>query len=297
MIQPTLPPLSQTPSPNYSSRNGQSIRLIVVHDTESDSAPGTVSWFAQTASQVSAHLVMWPDGSKVVQMVPFAEKAWAVCNFNGVSISVEGAGVEKEGYSDAWWQTMANIVAWLLHAYGLPPKWAQGGGGSGFCSHYDLGQAGGGHSDPTTDAASWAKFVGLVYAAYAAWSSAPLPVWGLHGLAAPLALSAPASPPVGWTPSAHEAAPRAVIGDIAGPWPVGSLGWAQSKLGVTVDGLNGPQTQGALRTFQGSHPPLAVDGEIGPATIVALLSAPIAAGGKLIADLNSAAFADLSAPS
>ena len=31
-----LPPLKQVPSPNYSSRNGQAVRLIVVHDCEGD---------------------------------------------------------------------------------------------------------------------------------------------------------------------------------------------------------------------------------------------------------------------
>src|SRR6185312_6296273 len=137
-----MQPVRQIVSPNYSARSG-AIRLIVVHDTEG-SYNGAVAWFAQTRSEVSAHLVMSEDGSQVTQMVPLGSKAWHACLFNSASIGIEGAGVEANGYPDSWWRGMAKIVAWLLVAYDLPCRWAQGGEGAGYCSHHDLGAVGGG---------------------------------------------------------------------------------------------------------------------------------------------------------
>ncbi|HTJ56695.1 MAG TPA: peptidoglycan recognition family protein [Devosiaceae bacterium] len=161
-----LPPLKQVASPNHSSRNGAAVRLIVVHDCEG-SYGGSISWFSQKASQVSAHIVLREDGSEATQMVPFANKAWHAVAFNSASIGVEMAGYTAKGFAAPEWQAAANIIAFLLHKFDLPCRWAEGGAGQGFCSHFDLGKAGGGHSDPTTDPKIWAAFVARVEAAYA----------------------------------------------------------------------------------------------------------------------------------
>jgi peptidoglycan hydrolase-like protein with peptidoglycan-binding domain len=50
------------------------------------------------------------------------------------------------------------------------------------------------------------------------------------------------------------------------PSPVAA---AQQKLGVTADGVSGPQTRAAVRQFQRAHG-LTVDGIIGPETLAAL---------------------------
>lgn len=161
----SLPVLRHIPSPNFSSRNGNKIRLIVLHDCEGSYA-GAISWFSQKASQVSAHFVIREDGKEATQMVDPAEKAWHAVEFNSVSIGVEMAGLSAKGFGAPEWQAAAEIVAYLLHRYQLPCQWAKGGAGAGFCSHYNLGRAGGGHSDPTTDPAIWDHFIGLVNAAY-----------------------------------------------------------------------------------------------------------------------------------
>ena len=49
-------------------------RFLVIHYTAGSSAAGTVSWFQNPASKVSAHLVIARDG-QVTQMVPFNRKA------------------------------------------------------------------------------------------------------------------------------------------------------------------------------------------------------------------------------
>lgn len=162
-----LPPLKHVASPNFSSRAGRAVSLIVLHDCEGSYA-GSINWFSQARSQVSAHLILREDGGEATQMVDFAEKAWHCVAFNGVSIGLEMAGFSAKGFEAPEWQTAANIVAYLLHKFNLPPTWSpMGSKGPGFCSHYDLGVAGGGHKDPTTDSALWTHFCGLVTAAYA----------------------------------------------------------------------------------------------------------------------------------
>ena len=275
MIQ--MPPLKFVRSPNFSQRLGNSIRLIVVHDCQGGYA-GSVSWFAQPQSQVSSHFVMREDGGEVTQCVPLTMKAWHAVAANSYSIGIEGAGYAQKGFSDAWWQTMANMVAWLCHRYQIYPRWAQGGVGAGFCSHHDLGAAGGGHTDVgPCGSPEWMRFVELVNGAYAAMESGPLPAWAPIGDLPPYKLSAPPSVPP--EPS-HGGAIR---NDLA----VGSTEWVQMALNalhvayipLAVDGQIGTLTREAVARFQGQHG-LYVDGEIGPQTIAALqkaLSASVSA--------------------
>lgn len=246
-----LPLLKHVPSPNFSSRDGIPISLIVIHDCEGG-YEGSIGWFQNRHSQVSAHLVLKADGSECTQMVPFAQKAWHACNAgNYRGIGVEMEGFAAKGFADREWQAAANVTAWLLHRYGLPCRWARAGAGSGFCSHFDLGQAGGGHLDPTTDGVLWQKFVERVAAAYA---QGFLPDWGTHE-------SAPAAPePV--TPTT-----------IAAAYPAQSVKWIQARVGTKVDGLPGPATLAAIQAFQAAHQ-LAADGIVGPKTLAALRAAP-----------------------
>jgi hypothetical protein len=162
-----LPPLHWVPSPNYSSRSrGSSIDLIVVHDTEGG-YEGACAWFANSHSQVSAHVVLKEDGSEATQMVPYSKKAWHCAAFNSRSIGLEMAGFAKKGYGPNEWAVAARIVAFFLHQHKLPAVWSRTGEDRGFCRHYDLGVAGGGHRDPTTDDRVWRRFVGQVQAEYA----------------------------------------------------------------------------------------------------------------------------------
>jgi N-acetyl-anhydromuramyl-L-alanine amidase AmpD len=159
-----LPPLRWRESPNFSDRKaGVPLDLIVVHDTEGG-YEGAVQWFCNGHSQVSAHIVLKEDASEATQCVPYSKKAWHCVTFNSRSIGLEMAGFAKAGYGEHEWAVAARIVAFLLHKHGLPPHWAKNGVGPGFCRHFDLGAAGGGHNDPTTDDAIWAKFVGEVKA-------------------------------------------------------------------------------------------------------------------------------------
>ena len=157
-----LPTLQWKESPNFSDRKaGVGVDLIVLHDTEGG-YQSAVSWFGNGHSQVSAHIVLKEDGSEATQMVPYSKKAWHCSSFNSRSIGLEMAGFAKEGYGEHEWSVAARIIAFLLHKHGLPDHWAKNGQGSGFCRHYDLGAAGGGHCDPVTDPDVWQTFVDRV---------------------------------------------------------------------------------------------------------------------------------------
>ncbi len=270
-----LPTLRQVPSPNYSSRGGARISKVIAHTCQGN-ADGAAAWFAQRASQVSAHLILHESGLYAYQCVALNDKAWHACNFNPTTIGVEMGGWAEKGYPAAELNADANIIAWLLHRYGLPLRWAEHGLGDGFCSHWDLGAAGGNHDDITTDPAVWQAFAARVRAAYTAFDPATLPDWALHGLPAPLSIVTPPSAPARWTPPAHTLKEPGVL--VEAPI-VGSMVWVQEKLvqlGVnsmlTVDGLNGPQTEAAIATFQRTRG-LYIDGIAGRQTIAALLAA------------------------
>lgn len=158
----TLPPVRWVPSPNYSSRDkGSVIDLIVLHDTEGG-YQGSINWFSSKKSQVSAHIVLREDGNEATQMVAYRQKAWHCAAFNSRSIGIEMAGFAARGYNINEWRKAARVVAYFLRKHNLPARWAKGGVGKGFARHYDLGAAGGGHTDPTTNLAKWLWFVALV---------------------------------------------------------------------------------------------------------------------------------------
>lgn len=253
-----LPTLSRINSPNYSSRNGARVRLICVHDCEG-SYGGSIAWFKQAASQVSAHLVLSEDGQSATQMVDWKNKAWHACAFNSVSEGIEAAGYSAKGLGAPEWLALAAITAFRLKSNGLPPIWAEGGGGEGFCQHRDLGAAGGGHFDISPNPAVWQSFIDMVRDAY----SQPMPEsWGLSATA-----SRPPPPAPGWTANP---APRH---DLSPP----SLDWVQAELNamgiplvaLTVDGLDGPNTQRAVSSFQ-ARAGIRIDGDAGPQTVAAL---------------------------
>lgn len=156
-----LPKLHWIPSPNFSKRGAVKVDLVVLHDTEGGYT-GAISWFSKPQSRVSAHFVLREDGAECAQMVHLDDKAWHAVKFNSRSIGIEMAGFAKRGFDDKEWGAAAAMIAFLCSEFEIPVQWARHGKGPGFCSHYDLGQNGGGHQDPTTDSKKWADFVDMV---------------------------------------------------------------------------------------------------------------------------------------
>jgi hypothetical protein len=89
-------------SPNYNSRSGTAVREVAIH-TMQGSYAGSISWFKNPSSQVSAHYLIRSSDGQVTQMVRESQRAWHVGSHNSHSI-----GIEHEGYiSNPDWYTSA----------------------------------------------------------------------------------------------------------------------------------------------------------------------------------------------
>jgi len=145
------------PSPNYSSRGGASVRLIVLHTAEGARTIEELgNFFKNPASQVSSHVGADDTPNTVAEYVRREQKAWTAANANPVAVQIELCAFAD--WSVAEWQRhpamLANCSAWIAEEaafFGIPitkltPQQAQSGA-RGVCQHKDLGAWGGNHYD------------------------------------------------------------------------------------------------------------------------------------------------------
>ena len=145
------------PSPNYSSRGGAAVRLIVLHTAEGAlSIEALGNFFANPAAGVSSHVGIDDTPGTVGEYVKRSGKAWTAGNANPVAVQAELCAFASWSRStwDAHPTMLENCARWLAEesaAFGVPlvklsPSAAQGSG-RGVCQHDDLGAWGGGHWD------------------------------------------------------------------------------------------------------------------------------------------------------
>ncbi|MBX6387150.1 MAG: N-acetylmuramoyl-L-alanine amidase [Microbispora sp.] len=113
-------------SANYTASSRPSsyaIDRVVIHVTEGSYA-GTISWFQNSAAQVSAHYVVKSSNGDITQMVREKDIAWHAGNW---SYNTRSIGIEHEGYvSDASWFTdamyraSAALTRAICDKYGIP---------------------------------------------------------------------------------------------------------------------------------------------------------------------------------
>jgi hypothetical protein len=145
------------PSPNYSSRGGAAVRLIVIHTAEGARTIQELgNFFASSSSQVSSHVGIDDTPGVIGEYVQRPQKAWTAANANPVAVQAELCAFAA--WTPADWQQhpnmLANCAQWIAEeaAYfsvpltKLTPAQAQGAG-RGVCQHADLGSWGGGHWD------------------------------------------------------------------------------------------------------------------------------------------------------
>jgi N-acetylmuramoyl-L-alanine amidase-like protein len=144
-------------SPNHYA-GGIDPEIIAIHDTESESLSGVVSWFADPASQVSAHVVTDKTGHSA-RCVRDVDAAWHVEAFNGVALGIEQTGYASFGVS-GWLGRRRELhetsrwIAYWSKRHGIPIRAAVVDTKSanvispGVTMHKLLGAAGGGHHDP-----------------------------------------------------------------------------------------------------------------------------------------------------
>lgn len=166
MTAVVLPELVQHPSPNQSSRRGEKVHLIVCHRPVG-SYLGSISTLCNPAAEASAHVITKPGGQEATQLVPWGEKAWACKALNAFSDNIEFNDEMWVGKDPVGLAVAARIVAFRCKARGIPPVWTRDPLNTpGICRHYDLGVAGGGHTDPTLVVLTWTRFVASVKAEY-----------------------------------------------------------------------------------------------------------------------------------
>lgn len=120
-------------SPNFSSRNGDSIKAIILHHTDSTTAKSSISWFQSKDSQVSAHYVIDKNGD-IYQMVKEADKAWhcgdsilhGKTNVNTFSIGIELVGDGIAEFPREQYNALAWVVQMLKTKYNIADDWIVG---------------------------------------------------------------------------------------------------------------------------------------------------------------------------
>lgn len=161
------------PSPNYSSRGGSSIRLLVLHTAEGALTIESLgNFFSNPSSGVSSQAGIDDKPGVIGEYVKRSNKSWTQANANPVADSAELCGFAS--WSRSTWLNshramLENTAAWLAEesaATGVPlvkltDAQAQGSG-RGVCEHKQLGAWGGNHSDcgsgfPIDDVIAWAK--------------------------------------------------------------------------------------------------------------------------------------------
>ncbi|MEU6720279.1 peptidoglycan recognition family protein [Nonomuraea sp. NPDC046802] len=139
---------------NYSPGRSKPIRYIVVHVTQGSYA-GTISWFQNPSSQVSAHYVIRSSDGDVTQMVRDGDTA-----YHARSANPEALGIEHEGFvdnpswfTDAMYRSSAALTRHLADKYGIPRTRAN------IVGHNEL--PGNDHTDPGPNW-NWGYYMSLV---------------------------------------------------------------------------------------------------------------------------------------
>ena len=156
-------------SPNYSSRGGSKVRLIVLHTAEGARTIEELgNFFAKSSSQVSSHAGADDKNNIIGEYVKRGNKAWTQNNANPVSVSIEMCAFAK--WSTSEWNKhpnmLENCAKWIKEEaayFGIPIvrlKPSQVQSSKGICDHDDLGDWGGTHWD-VGDGFPWDKVLNM----------------------------------------------------------------------------------------------------------------------------------------
>jgi hypothetical protein len=143
-----------------SSREGARIHGLVLHTTEGGDSPSSNADLHTLGSvfdgeEASAHVGVNVAG-KFGRYVDDSAKAWAVCNFNAMTLSLEQIGFAA--FSESEWfgrhdqlKGAAEFLQYGHEKFGVPIRKGKCSGGAitrdGVFQHKDLGTMGCGHSD------------------------------------------------------------------------------------------------------------------------------------------------------
>lgn len=224
-------------SQNYATGRTTAVNKVVVHVTQGSYA-GSISWFQNPASQVSAHYVIRSSDGEITQTVRDSNTAWHARSANASSIGLEHEGwVDNPAwFTDAMYRSSAALTSHLAARYSIPKNRTH------IVGHSEV--PGNDHTDPGKHW-DWNYYMQLV--------------GGSPG-----------------TPGDSLTFPSYAVQQSGSSGPqvkaVQQLLNAQGYAAGSADGLFGPVTKSATQAFQRARS-LTADGAVGPKTWTALLSA------------------------
>ncbi|MGC4808875.1 N-acetylmuramoyl-L-alanine amidase, partial [Micromonospora sp. DT233] len=141
---------------NYQPGRSSRITTVVVHVTQGSYA-GTISWFQNPSSGVSAHYVVRSSSGEITQMVREGDTAYHARSANGYSVGIEHEGFvdNPSWFTDAMYRSSAALTRYLCDKYGLPRD------RSAIKGHNEL--PGNDHTDPGPNW-NWNYYISLVNA-------------------------------------------------------------------------------------------------------------------------------------
>jgi hypothetical protein len=106
---------------NYTANGIVSYDYVVVHTMQGYYA-GSISWFQNPASNVSAHYCMRSEDGEVTQMVRDQDRAWHVGNSNAYALGIEHEGFVDDASWYTWetYQSSARLARWLCEVHDIP---------------------------------------------------------------------------------------------------------------------------------------------------------------------------------
>ncbi|MEU9762956.1 N-acetylmuramoyl-L-alanine amidase [Streptomyces sp. NPDC047987] len=266
---------------NFAGGRSAEIDKVIIHVTQGSYA-GSINWFRDPASGVSAHYVVRSSDGEITQMVRDADTAYHARSANASTLGVEHEGFidDPSWFTDTMYRSSAALTRHLCDRHGIPKDRAH------IIGHSEA--PGNDHTDPGPHW-DWERYMELVGA------DSGTPADGLSFATYDTLRSGSTGPQV--------AAAQRLLGERGHPAGAedGSFGPAtlsavrayQTALGLDADGVVGARTwtallsggatptigqgasgdavkrlQRALTAALGS--PLAVDGSFGPATATAV---------------------------
>lgn len=224
---------------NYATGRSAAIDKVVVHVTQGSYA-GSISWFQDPVSEVSAHYVVRSSDGQITQMVRDSDTAYHARSANASALGIEHEGFidDPSWFTDPMYRSSAALTAYLCDRYGIPKDRAH------IIGHSEA--PGNDHTDPGPYW-DWTRYMELVTGSTGGNT-------GTDGLS----FTAYAAQRSGSTGAQVKA--------------VQTLLNAQGYPAGEADGSFGPATQSAVTAFQSAHA-LDADGVVGARTWTALLSA------------------------
>ncbi|MCC8477901.1 peptidoglycan-binding protein [Streptomyces parvus] len=222
---------------NFAVGRTAAVDKVVIHVTQGSYA-GSISWFQNPASQVSAHYVIRSSDGEVTQTVRDKDTAWHARSANASSVGIEHEGWvdEPAWFTDAMYRSSAALTSHLSAKFNIPKDRAH------IVGHVEV--PGNDHTDPGPHW-DWNYYMELIGGD---------PGNGGDGLTFPLYT----------TQQSGSSGPQVTA--------VQTLLTAQKYNPGAVDGQFGPTTKSAVEAFQRARS-LDADGMVGPKTWTALLSA------------------------